>query len=151
MSSQQNTALDTLIGLTRDALDQATKLLADERRTQQQVQQQLQLLSQYRLEYGRRLQQTMQQGIDPASLLNYRAFLSSLDNAVVQAHQAVYSQQQKVDNRQQQWREERRRLHSYDTLLERRRTAAELTANRAEQKANDEYGARAGRQENTFR
>lgn len=146
----QNTALDTLIGLTREALDRAAKLLADERRTQQQVQNQVQILKQYRVEYGQRLQETMQQGIDPASLLNYRAFLNSLDNAVTQAHQALTSQQQKVDKSQQLWREERRRLHSYDTLLERRRMAAELTANRAEQKANDEFGARSVRP-NTYR
>ena len=70
MTTQQNTALDTLIGLTREALDRATKLLANERRTQEQVQQQLNILNQYRLEYGRRLQQSLQQGMDPASLLN---------------------------------------------------------------------------------
>ncbi|MFW9606758.1 MAG: flagellar export protein FliJ [Pseudomonas sp.] len=151
MTTQQNTALDTLIGLTREALDRATKLLANERRTQEQVQQQLNILNQYRLEYGRRLQQSLQQGMDPASLLNYRAFLSSLDTAVLQANQALRSQQQKVDNQQQQWREERRRLHSYDTLLERRRLADDLLAYKAEQKANDEYGMRANRNNNGFR
>ncbi len=139
------TALDTLIDLTKEALDQAARLLAGERRTQQQVLQQLQTLNQYRLEYGQRLQEALQQGIDPASLLNYRAFLGSLDNAIERASQTLRQQQQKVDNSQRLWQEQHRKLNSYDTLVERRQQTVMLHASRAEQRASDELSARMSR------
>jgi len=138
----RHSALDTLIELTRTALDDAARLLASERRTQLQIQQQLQILQQYRLEYGQRMQEAMYQGIDPASLLNYRAFLGSLDSAIERATRSMHSQQQKVDNSQRVWQEQRRKLNSYDTLVERRQQTALLQASRREQRVSDELSAR---------
>ncbi len=138
----KHSALDTLIELTRTALDNAARLLASERRTQQQILQQLQVLQQYRMEYGQRMQEAMHAGIDPASLLNYRAFLASLDSAIERASRSMLSQQQKVDNSQRVWQEQRRKLNSYDTLVERRQQTALLEASRREQRISDELSAR---------
>ena len=74
MSHQQ---LDMLTGLARDARDQAGKLLAQERQTEQQTEAQLQSLNRYRVEYAERLQQAMRDGIDPATMYNYQQFLAS--------------------------------------------------------------------------
>lgn len=136
------TALDTLIGLAHEAVDDAARLLASDRTTQQQVQQQLQTLEQYRLEYARRMQDAMCQGIDPASLNNYRSFLTSLDQAITRARQALFSQQQKVENSQRAWQAQHRTLNAYCTLAERRQQAETLRANRREQRDTDEAGSR---------
>jgi len=143
-------ALDTLIDLTKDALDEAGRTLASNRRSQQQAQAQAQTLSQYRHEYGQRLQQAMQAGIDPASLQNYRAFLASLDQAIERATQTLAAQQRKVDNSQQLWQEQRRKLNSYDTLVERRAQTAQVIQQRVEQRHSDEISARLSRGANAF-
>ena len=81
--------LDMLTDLARDARDQAGKLLAQERQTQQQTEAQLQSLNRYRVEYAERLQHAMRDGIDPATMYNYQQFLASLDAALVRARQAL--------------------------------------------------------------
>jgi len=134
-------ALDTLIDLTREALETAGRTLADQRRTQQQAQTQMNTLEHYRQEYRQRLQQAMQEGIAPASLHNYRAFLASLDNAIQRAVQTLEAQRRQVDHSQRHWQEQRRKLNSYDTLVERRALLGQLRENRAEQRHSDETSA----------
>ncbi|MFC0709064.1 flagellar export protein FliJ [Azorhizophilus paspali] len=134
-------ALDTLIDLTREALEVAGRTLADQRRTQRQAQEQMNTLEHYRQEYRQRLQQTMQQGIAPASLHNYRAFLGSLDDAIQRAVQTLDAQRRQVDHSQRHWQEQRRKLNSYDTLVERRARLSRLREHRDEQRSSDEIGA----------
>ena len=112
--------LDMLTDLARDARDQAGKLLAQERQTQQQTEAQLQSLNRYRVEYAERLQHAMRDGIDPATMYNYQQFLASLDAALVRARQALTAQQKRVQQSQQHWQQEQRKLSSYDTLASRR-------------------------------
>ncbi|MFC2972534.1 flagellar export protein FliJ [Azotobacter bryophylli] len=136
-----SSTLDILIGLAQEALDAAGRTLAGHRRNQQQAQTQLDTLVHYQREYRRGLQQAMQDGIAPASLHNYRAFLASLDSAIERASQTVAIQCQQVDNSQRNWQEQRRKLNSYDTLVERRAVLAQVRENRAEQRLSDEFSA----------
>ncbi|WP_346797060.1 flagellar export protein FliJ [Halomonas sp. Bachu 37] len=135
MSTSQ---LDMLIGLARDARDQAGQALASERLTEKQTLSQLDSLGRYRQEYAQRLQSAMSQGIDPASMYNYQQFLASLDAALVRARQALASQQQRVSQSQNQWRQEQQRLSSYDTLATRRAWQEQHRENKLEQKTNDD-------------
>ena len=105
--------LDMLTDLARDARDQAGKLLAQERQTQQQTEAQLQSLNRYRVEYAERLQHAMRDGIDPATMYNYQQFLASLDAALVRARQALTAQQKRVQQSQQHWQQEQRKLSSW--------------------------------------
>ncbi len=68
MSTSQ---LEMLTDLARGARDQAGKVLAQERQTEQQTTAQLQSLLSYRAEYAERLQKAMRDGIDPATMYNY--------------------------------------------------------------------------------
>ncbi|ATH76965.1 MULTISPECIES: flagellar export protein FliJ [Halomonadaceae] len=133
-----NHQIDMLTGLARDARDQAGKLLAQERQTEQQTEAQLASLSRYRVEYAERLQQAMREGIDPATMYNYQQFLASLDAALSRARQALAAQQKRVQQSQQHWQQEQRRLSSYDTLASRRLLEEHRRQARHEQKANDE-------------
>ncbi|MCU5788742.1 flagellar FliJ family protein, partial [Alloalcanivorax marinus] len=87
-----STPLDTLIDKSRDARDQAGRLLADERRGEAQSAAQLRALEQYRADYGRQLQDAMNAGIDAARLDDYRRFIRSLDDAIEQARRALAQQ-----------------------------------------------------------
>ncbi|MGM1052617.1 MAG: flagellar export protein FliJ [Pseudomonadota bacterium] len=136
--SHRASPLDTLIELARSDRDQAGQALASERQNKRQVADQLESLSQYRLEYAQRLQQAMHQGIDPASMRNYQQFLDSLDAALARARDALVSQQQRVDQRQDQWQQEQRKLSSYDTLASRRQADQRRHEARQEQRLSDE-------------
>ncbi|MFC7368546.1 MULTISPECIES: flagellar export protein FliJ [Vreelandella] len=131
--------LDTLTGLAREARDKAGKLLAEDRQTQQQTEAQLQSLNRYRAEYAERLQQAMRDGIDPATMYNYQQFLASLDAALSRARQALLAQQKRVQQSQQHWQQEQRKLSSYDTLTSRRLSEEHRRQERHEQKTNDDF------------
>ncbi|CAD5379330.1 Flagellar protein fliJ [Pseudomonas sp. OF001] len=137
----RSSALDTLIELTREAVDNAGRQLAGARRSQQQAQGQLDTLQHYRQEYARGLQQAMQEGMEPASLLNYQAFLGTLDNAIDRARLSLNEQQRQVSQRQQQWLEQQRKLNSYHTLVDRRAQAEQLRDSRSQQRITDELSA----------
>lgn len=146
----RSSALDTLIDLTREAVDNAGRQLAGARRSQQQAQNQLDTLQHYRQEYSRGLQKAMQEGMEPASLLNYQAFLRTLDDAIDRARQALNDQQRQVSQRQQQWLEQQRKLNSYHTLTERRAQAEQLRDNRSQQRITDELSAQLRLRGNAF-
>ena len=137
----RSSALDTLIELTREAVDNAGRQLAGARRSQQQAQGQLDTLQHYRHEYARGLQQAMQEGMEPASLLNYQAFLRTLDDAIDRARLSLHDQQRQVSQRQQQWLEQQRKLNSYHTLVDRRAQAEQLRDSRSQQRITDELSA----------
>ncbi|RTR04401.1 flagellar export protein FliJ [Halomonas nitroreducens] len=132
------TPLDNLTELAREARDQAGQRLAGERRTAAQIIDQLESLQRYRQEYAQKLQAAMRAGIDPASMHNYQRFLASLDDALERARQALAAQQQRVDQSQRHWRQEQRKLSSYDTLAERRAQAQRRAEQRREQRVNDD-------------
>ncbi|WP_148253898.1 flagellar export protein FliJ [Aidingimonas lacisalsi] len=135
------TPLDTLVELARDARDNAAKALADERQSQQQARAQIDTLEGYRLEYARRLQSAMHSGIDPASMQNYQQFLHSLDAAIGRAKQTLAQQKQRVTKSQQQWQQKQRTLSSYDTLVSRREARERQAQHRREMRFNDEMSA----------
>jgi len=146
----RSSALDTLIDLTREAVDNAGRQLAGARRSQQQAQNQLDTLQHYRQEYSRGLQKAMQEGMEPASLLNYQAFLRTLDDAIDRARQALNDQQRQVSQRQQQWLEQQRKLNSYHTLVDRRAQAEQLRDSRSQQRVTDELSAQLRLRGNAF-
>lgn len=146
MSTSQ---LEMLTDLARGARDQAGKILAQERQTEQQTSAQLQSLLSYRAEYAERLQKAMRDGIDPATMYNYQQFLASLDAALSRARQALASQQASVEQSKKNWQQEQRKLSSYDTLTSRRLLEEHRRSERQEQKTNDDLvTSRAARQHN---
>jgi len=143
--------LDTLIELGQKALDEAGSRLADSRQSEQQAQQFLDTLNQYHLDYRREMQRQMQSGMDALTLTNYRAFLGSLDKAIVQAKEAVESSTRSVDLNQENWRNQHHKLNAYETLNSRREQVEQTKQGRAEQRMSDEFSARqARRHDNSY-
>ncbi|WP_104201974.1 flagellar export protein FliJ [Billgrantia saliphila] len=139
MSASSQLAM--LSDLARDARDQAGQMLAGERQSERQVAAQLESLNRYRLEYAERLQQAMRDGIDPASMHNYQQFLASLDAALQRAREALNAQQRRVQQSQQQWQQEQKRLSAFDTLASRREAEHQRQESRREQRTSDEMAA----------
>jgi len=133
------TALDTLTDLAREARDKAGMLLANERKSQQQIEQQQEVLMNYRAEYASQLQRLLVDGIDPVTLQNYRQFLMSLDDSIQQASRALQQQNQKVLHTQKNWQQQQKKLSSFTTLGERRATEVRLKESRKEQQQTDEF------------
>ncbi|MCQ6261717.1 flagellar export protein FliJ [Alcanivorax sp. MM125-6] len=130
--------LDTLIDQSREARDNAGRVLAEERRGQQHSADQLRALEQYRAEYRRQLQDAMHAGIDATSLDNYRRFIRSLDDAIDHARKALEQQSARVTASRDQLDQRQRRLASYDTLASRRAREARTRDARRERRDNDE-------------
>src|SRR5690606_8532873 len=109
-------SLDALIDIARQARNAAGQILAGERSTREQLAAQMELLERYRLEYSQRLQEVMTSGIALAMLQDYQLFLGSLDEALQRARDSMEEQQKRVNQCQDNWRHEQRRLSSYGTL-----------------------------------
>ncbi|MEX1198425.1 MAG: flagellar export protein FliJ [Pseudohongiellaceae bacterium] len=134
----KRTPLDTLIELARETRNRAGQLLAGEQHNQQQLAEQLTLLRRYRGEYAGRLQETMEQGIDLASLQDYQRFLQSLDTAIARAQDRVLTQEGKVMQCRERWQKAQYRLCSFDTLAVRGQDRERQHAQRKERREHDE-------------
>lgn len=136
-------SLDLLAELAHKAQDAAARTLAQHRQQLRQLAAQLKTLQQYQQEYRQGLQQKLhKEGMSPASLANYRAFLTSLDTAMDRARASMAKQQAEIAKSQAAWQAEWRKAHAYDTLIERRAAQAQQAAGRREQRHSDELGAR---------
>lgn len=129
---------DTLIDLARSARDSAGQQLADARRTELQLREQIQQLEHYRQEYVVKLQDTLKGGVSLATVNDYRRFIASLDEAIDGARQDLANRQQTVSRHQQDLQREQRRLKSYDTLVSRRAQEVRLVEQRRELRQSDE-------------
>ncbi|MDE1168405.1 MAG: flagellar export protein FliJ [Pseudomonas sp.] len=144
-------SLDLLTELARKAQDAAARTLAQQRLALQQINSQLQTLQQYNQEYRQALQQKLhKEGMTPASLANYRAFLASLDRAVDRASQSLITKQGEIDKSQLNWQAQWRKTHAYQTLAQRRAAETQRLANRTEQRHSDELSARMQQQPGAF-
>lgn len=138
-----DSSLDLLIELAHKAQDTAARALASHRQAVAQTSRQLQTLKQYHQEYRQTLQQKLhKEGMTPAALANYSAFLTSLDRALDRAGQTLAKQQEEVDKSQLNWQAQWRRSNAFATLGDRRREEALRQAGRVEQRHNDELSAR---------
>lgn len=102
----------------------------------------LQVLHGYRAEYQDRLDRSSTTGIGMGELINYRRFLTQLDQAVAQQRRALEQSELSLQAARVRWQESRRSLKSYEVLIERRARAAALKASRREQREMDGYAAR---------
>ncbi|AZV92984.1 flagellar export protein FliJ [Kerstersia gyiorum] len=140
------TPLDTLIDLARQRTDDALQAFGQAQGKCNQARQQLQALHEYCDDYRHNLQHGMGQGMQTATYRNYSSFLDSLDQAIAQQNGILQSQQRQLEALRQRWLDEKRKLDAYVTLATRRTHAADLVAQRREQRAMDEVSARLARQ-----
>jgi flagellar FliJ protein len=98
----------------------------------------LKSVSDYRLEYMRRLNQRSIAGIDSATYSHFHAFIAKLDNASQQVKIALHQAKALVDTRKKQWLEQRQKIQAVELLRNKKLAALQLVANKKEQKMFDE-------------
>lgn len=138
----QKLPLDTLIELARNKTDDAARRLGALQSSQLNAKQKLELLTQYRHDYHAQLQKLMQQGVSNSQWLNYQDFLATLDGAISQQRGIAQQAALRLEHGRNEWRQNKRRLNSFDTLAERAEHAAQLVQAKREQRDSDERAAR---------
>tara|TARA_R110000737_G_scaffold332588_1_gene349595 strand:+ start:305 stop:739 length:435 start_codon:yes stop_codon:yes gene_type:complete len=130
--------LNTLYKFELDKEQKATQALQAAEVDYQQNKERLQSVSDYRLEYMKRLNQRSLAGIDSATYSHFHAFIAKLDNAAQQVKIAVHQAKTLVDTRKKQWLEQRRKIQAVELLRDKKLAALQLAANKQEQKMFDE-------------
>lgn len=134
-------ALNLLIDVTHDAVDDAAKCMQQAATERSKAQQQLDMLHSYRLDYAERLQHSAENGVTASNYLNFRRFLSTLDDAILQQNNVVAQSESRLEAGRLQWVAEKRRLSAYEALDARQRQQHALREARREQRAGDEIAA----------
>lgn len=130
--------LNTLYKFELDKEQKAAKALQSAELDYQQNQERLKSVSDYRLEYMRRLNQRSLEGIDSATYSHFHAFIAKLDNAAQQVKVAAHQAKTLVETRKKQWLEQRKKIQAVELLREKKLAALKLVANKQEQKMFDE-------------
>lgn len=142
--------LDMLIGLAKESADEAARALGQLNNERQQAEKQLEMLQNYRHDYLVRLQQSMQTGMAASDCHNYQRFINTLDDAINQQVAALEALKINLEKSRLHWQQQQRKLNAFDTLAQREARAAQVVAERREQRANDEHSARLASQRHAF-
>jgi len=138
----QRLPLEMLTDLARTQTDESAKRLGLLQNAQLSASQKLEMLVKYRQDYVEQLQALMSEGLATAKLRNYQAFLVTLDGAIEQQRAIVAQALTRLDHGRDDWRNNKRRLNSFDTLAERVRRQELMAQAKREQRESDERAAR---------
>ena len=130
--------LNTLYKYELDKEQKASQALQVAEVDYEQNKARLKSVSDYRLEYMRRLNQRSIEGIDSATYSHFHAFIAKLDNASQQVKVAVHQAKALVETRKKQWLEQRQKIQAVELLRNKKLAALQLVANKKEQKMFDE-------------
>lgn len=130
--------LNTLYKYELNKEQKAAQVLQIAELDYQQNKARLKSVSDYRLEYMRRLNQRSQEGIDSATYSHFHAFIAKLDNASQQVKIAVHQAKALVETRKKQWLEQRKKIQAVELLRDKKLAALQIIANKQEQKMFDE-------------
>jgi len=129
----------TLIELARHATDTAAQSLQSLTRSVTDAQMQRDTLQSYRQDYAQRIQQAASQGLSASNYHNFRSFIHTLDNAIVQQNAHISRLQAQSEQGRLQWMTHKRKLHAYQTLQQRQQDRLRHASNRREQRQHDEF------------
>ncbi|MFT5755334.1 MAG: flagellar FliJ protein [Alteromonadaceae bacterium] len=130
--------LNTLYKYEKDKENKAAQQLQAAELDYQQNIQRLESVSDYRLEYMKRLNQRSTTGIDSITFSHFHAFIAKLDNASEQMSIAVEQSKALVVQRKKQWLDQRQKIQAVELLRNKKLKANTLIANKREQLMFDE-------------
>jgi len=134
--------LHLLEGLADERNEVALRALAVARQALVAARAQLDLLVHYGEDYHARLGHEVAGGMRSDLLRNYRGFMSSVAQAVVQQKAEVARREEACALAEKAWREAQRQVESYRTLTQREQARLRGLEERRQQKADDEHAAR---------
>ncbi len=130
--------LETLIEISEDILDQATKNLGQAIHARDQAVAQLGTLEQYRNDYQSRLVSTAERGLTVTQFANFQGFIEKLDQAIVGQKKVIIDAEYKVERATREWQECEKKRLSYQTLSNRQLLEQQQKISKREQKETDE-------------
>jgi flagellar FliJ protein len=130
--------LNTLHRYEQDKEKKAAQALQTAEFEYQQNIERLKSVSDYRLEYMKRLNARSMEGIDSATFSHFHAFIAKLDNAAEQVDIAIRQSKAMVEKSKQLWFAQRQKIQAVELLLDKKNQALAITANKQEQKMFDE-------------
>lgn len=133
--------LQPLMNLAEHQNESATRKLGQLNRQQQDTQQKLDMLREYRKDYQNRLQEATRSGMDPAGLRNFQQFINKLDEAINQQTKAVEKSKISTQAGRDEFSITQRKLKSFDTLQQRHIEMQREANGKYEQKAQDEHNS----------
>ncbi len=134
--------LGPLTDLARSRTDDAAQRLGELQQAKASATQQLDLLLEYRRDYGQQLQSQMRGGMRAAQWRNYQQFLGTLDGGIEQQRAASTQAEVRLDHGRIDWQHHKQRLNAFETLAERLQRQERLAQARREQRESDEHAAR---------
>ena len=135
MSSNQ---LDILYRFEKEKETKAAQQLQAAELDYQQNLQRMQGVSDYRLEYMRKLSERSKVGIDSATFNHFHAFVKKLDHAAEQVSIAINQAKALVAQRKRQWLAQRQKVQAVEHLREVKLKELAKQEARKEQKMFDE-------------
>ena len=135
-------SLQPLMNLAQHQNDSAIRNLGQLNKQQQSAQQKLDTLLGYRKDYQTRLQEAIQNSMNPADLRNFQQFINKLDEAISQQLKAVEQSKASTQVGRGEFDIAQRKLKSFDTLQQRHIGEQNKITVRYEQKALDEHTVR---------
>jgi len=129
----------TLIELAQRATDAAERSLQSLARSVNDAQTQRDMLQSYRQDYAQRIQQAASRGLSAANYHNFRRFIHTLDDAIVQQNANISRLQIQSEQGRLQWMTHKRKLNAYQTLQQRQQDKMRHVHNRNEQRQQDEF------------
>tara|TARA_B110000467_G_C18270393_1_gene451961 strand:+ start:309 stop:746 length:438 start_codon:yes stop_codon:yes gene_type:complete len=130
--------LNTLLKFEKDKSDRCAEQLKLAENEYQQNMIRLQGVSDYRLEYMKRLTQRAEQGLDSATYSHYHAFIAKLDQASAQVDIAMRQAKALAEQSKGLWFKQRQKVKAVELLREKRLKKMNVAEQRAEQKMFDE-------------
>lgn len=137
--------LAPLLAAAKLKYESAEQVLAQRRLRWDQARAKLTQLDQFRTEYGARLGSEQSSGISVYRLQDFLAFLAKLDTARAQQGEEVVRCQQAWEAGFSEWQTMKTRLDALLALEDRHKLAESVRERRQDQKLQDEFAARRGR------
>lgn len=135
--------LQPIRDLSQLHLDEATRRLGELISGEQQAEERLRLLVEYRAEYHARFLDAAKDGLGRETWRNFQSFLGRLDSAIDQAGAMVEASRQRTAAGKEEWIAKRGRVKAFDTLAQRHQSRVDHAELKREQKALDEHTSQA--------
>jgi flagellar FliJ protein len=139
--------LQAVLDLAGRRLDAATVELQKLRARLQQAEHKLEQLHGYRAEYRAALAAALGEGLEADRLRDFQAFLAKLARAIEAQDSEVQRCRQAWEQEHQRWLQLRSREQALQVLRTRHERAESQRAQRIEQKQQDDFARRRGRDE----
>lgn len=137
MASTQS--LKALVEFAQQKMDASAKRLGFLNSKQQEAEKKLDLLIDYRRNYQAHFVSTKNNGMNSIEWTNYLAFIGKLDAAIVEQRKATINAQKETELIKTEYQDLRRKLKSYNTLLQRIKHNHAVNLEKHEQKLLDEF------------